>query len=411
MPLPLYYDSLDTARREDDVMLWRNSFKENIRCKNAIEKALAENFDGMHLKDGIIPPLAEEYGTDRLTWVLANTVKEHVDDGRFRPANKEWADGIYIPKDRRNYEFSVGSHPEIVNGLITDYRQYCGDAILQQSVTVDPIMKKRKKNTGEALMYYVQNSHPAIVTREKFNKAQEERARRRTFAPKSQKAAITATGKYSRYALSQVLICAECGSPYKRVHWNIRGKKSIVWRCVNRLDHGTQYCKGSPTLREDKLKEAVVRAIRQFNEQDANTYTTLMKATIAEAIGFDGSNDEKELLERQVNGLNEKMITIVNESIASGEDIESREAEIKEIADTIENLKRRIQIITENSMKNAEYADRIVEIERIITERASHQNEYDDSIVRQMVECIKVYADKRIEVIFGGGYAVEETVE
>mgnify|MGYP000749674624 CR=1 FL=1 len=112
-----------------------------------------------------------------------------------------------------------------------------------------------------------------------------------------------------------------------------------------------------------------------------------------------------------INGLNEKMIAIVNESIASGEDIESREAEIKEIADTIEVLKRRIQIITENSMKNAEYADRIAEIERIITERASHQNEYDDSIVRQMVECIKVYADKHIEVIFGGGYAVEETVE
>ena len=36
---------------------------------------------------------------------------------------------------------------------------------------------------------------------------------------------------------------------------------------------------------------------------------------------------------------------------------------------------------------------------------------YDDSIVRQMVGCIKVYADKHIEVIFGGGYAVEETVE
>ena len=140
-------------------------------------------------------------------------------------------------------------------------------------------------------------------------------------------------------------------------------------------------------------------------------YTTLMKATIAEAIGFDGSDDEKELLERQVNGLNEKMIAIVNESIASGEDIESREGEIKEIADAIEDLKRRIQIITENSMKNAEYADRIAEIERIITERASHQNEYDDSIVRQMVECIKVYADKHIEVIFGGGYAVEETME
>ena len=38
-------------------------------------------------------------------------------------------------------------------------------------------------------------------------------------------------------------------------------------------------------------------------------------------------------------------------------------------------------------------------------------HKFYDSIVRQMVECIKVYADKHIEVIFGGGYAVEETVE
>lgn len=112
MPLPLYYDSLDTARRQDDVMLWRNSLKENIRCKNAIEKALAENFDGMHLKDGIIPPLAEEYGTDRLTWVLANTVKEHMDDGRFRPANKEWAGVSRGQRNRRKISCRAGQGTE-----------------------------------------------------------------------------------------------------------------------------------------------------------------------------------------------------------------------------------------------------------------------------------------------------------
>ena len=58
----------------------------------------------------------------------------------------------------------------MIEGILFNVK-YCGDAILQQSVTVDPIMKKRKKNTGEALMYYVQNSHPAIVTREKFKNA------------------------------------------------------------------------------------------------------------------------------------------------------------------------------------------------------------------------------------------------
>ena len=130
----LYLHSLDNARREDEVMLWRDSFKENIRCKHAIEKAISENFNGVHLKDGIVARLADEFGTDRLTWVLANTVKENLDDGRFRPENKQWAKEIYIPKDSRNYEFAVSSHPEIVNGLITEYRQYLADVIHQYSM-------------------------------------------------------------------------------------------------------------------------------------------------------------------------------------------------------------------------------------------------------------------------------------
>ena len=130
----VYMNSLDHARREDEVQLWRNSFKENVRCKNAVEKALSEGFDGMHLKDGIAKNLAEEFGTDRLSWVLANTVKEHFEDGRFRPENKEWAKNIYIPKDSHNVEFAVSSHPEIVNGLITDYRQYLTDVLHQYTV-------------------------------------------------------------------------------------------------------------------------------------------------------------------------------------------------------------------------------------------------------------------------------------
>ena len=82
-------------------------------------------------------------------------------------------------------------------------------------------------------MYYVQNSHPAIISREAFHKVQEELARRKNRTPLSSKTAITSTGKYSRYALTDVLICGECGSRYKRVTWTIKGQKRIVWRCIN----------------------------------------------------------------------------------------------------------------------------------------------------------------------------------
>ena len=78
-------------------------------------------------------------------------------------------------------------------------------------------------------MYLVENSHPAIISRDIFHRTQEELARRKALRPKSDKTSITQSGKYSKYALSEVLHCAECGSRYKRVTWNIRGKKKIVW--------------------------------------------------------------------------------------------------------------------------------------------------------------------------------------
>lgn len=110
----------------------------------------------------------------------------------------------------KTISFSKGM---IMNMLSNE--RYCGDAILQKSVTVDCIEKKRKKNTGEAPMYYVQNNHPAIIDRVTFNKVQEELARRKTKTPGSAKSSITSTGKYSRYALTDVLICGNCGTRYR----------------------------------------------------------------------------------------------------------------------------------------------------------------------------------------------------
>ena len=89
--------------------------------------------------------------------------------------------------------------------------KYCGDSILQKTVTVDCISKTRKANHGEAPMYLVENSHPAIISRDIFHRTQEELARRKALRPKSDKTSITQSGKYSKYALSEVLHCAECG--------------------------------------------------------------------------------------------------------------------------------------------------------------------------------------------------------
>ena len=305
----------------------------------------------------------------------------------------------------KNISFSKG----MIMSMLANER-YCGDAILQKSVTVDCIEKKRKKNTGEAPMYYVQNSHPAIIDRVTFNKVQEELARRRAKTPASTKTTITSTGKYSRYALTDVLICGECGTRYRRVTWSRNGVKRIVWRCISRLDYGKKYCKDSPTIFEDKLKEAIVRAVNKFNDQDNATYKALMRATIGEALGLNSDPEEVDMLERKIEALNNKMLALVNESVISGEGIEAHESEFMSLSQEVELLKQRIAAMQESAATDSGEQERLEQIQAIIAEREDNRTEYDDSIVRQMIECIKVYPGGKLEIIFGGGYLVEETV-
>ena len=313
------------------------------------------------------------------------------------------AEKIEIPG--KNLSFSKNM---IMNILRNE--KYCGDCILQKTVTVDCISKTRKVNQGEAPMYIVENNHPAIISREVFNRAQEELIRRQALRAKSDKTSITATGKYSKYALTEVLQCAECGSRYRRVTWTAHGRKKIVWRCISRLDYGTKHCKDSITVEEEALHGAVVRALNRFHTEDESTYLALMKATIGEAIGINGGSEEIDLLTRRIDTLNKRMLDLVNETVAAGKDVESSEDEFKGISDQIEQLNRRIAAIQESIHKDGSRQARLEEIQNIIAERNANETQYDDSIVRQMIECIKVHRNGRLTIIFGGGYEIEETL-
>ena len=313
------------------------------------------------------------------------------------------AEKIEIPG--KNLSFSKNM---IMNILRNE--KYCGDCILQKTVTVDCISKTRKANQGEAPMYIVENNHPAIISREVFNRVQEELIRRQALRAKSDKTSITATGKYSKYALTEVLQCAECGSRYRRVTWTAHGRKKIVWRCISRLDYGTKHCKDSITVEEEALHGAVVRALNRFHAEDESTYLTLMKATIGEAIGINGGSEEIDLLTRRIDTLNKRMLDLVNETVAAGKDVESSEDEFKGISDQIEQLNRRIAAIQESIHKDGSRQARLEEIQSIIAKRGANETQYDDSIVRQMIECIKVHRNGRLTIIFGGGYEIEETL-
>jgi len=114
---------------------------------------------------------------------------------------------------------------QAIQNILTN-EKYIGDVLLQKTYTTDCITKTKKKNNGERPMYYIENNHPAIIPKDVFSQVREEMTRRASKRKVMQKTGRTEQGKYSyKYALSELLVCGECGTPYKRCTWARKGKK------------------------------------------------------------------------------------------------------------------------------------------------------------------------------------------
>ena len=288
--------------------------------------------------------------------------------------------------------------------------KYCGDAITQKTVTIDCISKTRKKNTGEAPMYYIRDNHAAIIDRKTFNKAQAEIARRNSKRSPSEKSSVTGQGRHSRYALSDVMHCGECGTKYRRTIWCVKGERIPVWRCCNRLDHGKQFCKESPTIKESDLHEAIVRAMSKFTGDDYDSFHAIMLGSIADAIGMNEDSDEADLLVRRLNMLNQEMMALVDMTLKAELSVEENEQKFKEISDEIAQLTERLEAVRQAGKTDEQRLEQAAELERAIESLRNCGCEYNDNAVRQMIECIKVYPDGKLDIIFNGGYTIVEHI-
>ena len=119
----LYLSSFAEAKRQNEVALWRASHLENIACKQAIEESIRRGFDGMHLDRDCARSVIDNFGFKRVGWVLSATLQQKQYDGRFSPQNKAWAASTFIPPSDRNYEFTVESHPAVLDGFVNDFRK------------------------------------------------------------------------------------------------------------------------------------------------------------------------------------------------------------------------------------------------------------------------------------------------
>ena len=193
------------------------------------------------------------------------------------------------------------------------------------------------KSRGIAVIFEKEN-----INREVFYRVKEEMARRTSKRKVMQKTAKTEQGKYSaKYALSELLVCGECGTPYKRCTWARNGKKRIVWRCVSRLEFGTKYCHNSPTLDEDKLHSAIVAALNEFGAIRAEVKTDVLELAELAQSGGEGGVENPLALQARLKELSAEQAVLLDKALA---DMKNKElnAQLKAVLDEKQDILERI---------------------------------------------------------------------
>ena len=129
--IPLYQQSGEYAREHGELDAFRASRRANEACRDAIEAAIQEGFDGMYLTADAKGVLAE-FGPDRVSHVLAATLQDKTWDERFSRSNQAWAATIPMvePRDRRT-SYLINSHSVLLNGFVGMVRKEL-DAMREQ---------------------------------------------------------------------------------------------------------------------------------------------------------------------------------------------------------------------------------------------------------------------------------------
>ena len=285
-----------------------------------------------------------------------------------------------------------------------------GDVLLQKTFTADYLTKRRVKNSGQQKQYYVKNHHEAIIPKTVYYKIQEEIARRSSLKKAGTRKGKTAQGVYSsKYALTGIMVCNECGAHYRRTTWAKNGKKVIVWRCINRLEHGTKRCHESPTLKEEVIQEAIMGKLHSLSiDQEEENFLNGVKEDILRAAKVVGGACTEEEIDKTMEELRDQLMDYVGMAAREHGGENWYSDRMRKLGLQISELKKRRESIREQEKIRDEYEYLDQEISRIIGETGGATGaEFDNIFIRQIVREIRVISKNKLQIQLRTGMVLD----
>ena len=300
----------------------------------------------------------------------------------YKIAKRLEADGILTGAGKTKWWTST------INKILRN-EKYIGDALLQKTFTVDFLSKKRIKNNGTMPQYYVEGDHDAIISKEVFLLVQEELVRRRQVqtVPSGKKHTYSAN-----HCFAQIVFCGECGELYRRVHWNNRGCKSIVWRCINRLNGTGSDCH-SRTVNEELLQNVALQAINRVLCKKDDFLKTL-QSNIA-AVITQSDTLSPEVIDERLHDLQRELLKKANQK----EDYDAIANEIIRLKD----MRKQSEV---DSVVKDEQMKLITDLQDFIREQPTEITEFDETLVKRLIERITVF-DEYFKVELKSGVDIE----
>ena len=305
-----------------------------------------------------------------------------------------------IPSPTGKEKWSPGTVERILSS-----EKYKGDFLTRKTFTVDPISKKKKKNTGQVSQYLITNHHPAIIEPEMFDMVQSEMARRGCIKKNDKKKHY---GKYSgKFPFNNLIICGDCGAKYRRTMWvEKNGDKKHVWRCVNRIQDGKKtHCRRSVSINDTYLTKKTVEAINIIYKSRSRV-KDILKCSIATLMG----DAEQPMITENMTRL-EELSDIMRDAIFKNATGEMTPKELEKICYEVKTESEKLRKENEEhemtrKMKSAE-SSKLKQIFKAVDEMAEELTEIDNTLVRNIIEKMEVISEDKLTIWFIGDIAYE----
>jgi DNA invertase Pin-like site-specific DNA recombinase len=279
------------------------------------------------------------------------------------------ADGIATPAHKKQWRVTT------VQGILTNEKYY-GAAFLGKTCKMDVLSKKRIDSDE---IYYVENSHPAIIDKATWDIAQAEMKKRQEYRTGTK----TCNGKYSsKYPFSKRLTCGECGLPLRRHAQTIKRVYTRTWVCPTHKLKGYDYCK-QKYVTEEAVERAFVKALKELIG-DIGDIKKILKGNIIESLD-DSIPERLERVQIETEDLQTKMIELTRAKRSGIIDYDECNRKGMELAEKIRELNNERAELESRSADVLVAKNRITEILKTL-EEITPTEKFDGEMFLKLVD-------------------------